>query len=74
MAGKLLRMKKSEWKEATRLARVQVRGQAADIANLKRQLEDMRKHWRPVPITHQWQPRNPQCALCDESRDSPRHS
>jgi hypothetical protein len=74
MAGKLLRMKKSEWKEAARLARVQVRGQAADIADLNRQLEDMRKHWRPVPITHRWQPRSPQCALCDESRDSLRHT
>lgn len=34
----------------------------------------MREHWRPVPITHEWQPRNPQCALCDEPRDSARHA
>lgn len=38
------------------------------------EVKQMREHWRPVPITHEWQPRNPQCALCDEPRDSPRHA
>jgi septal ring factor EnvC (AmiA/AmiB activator) len=41
---------------------------------LAEEAEQMRTHWRPVPITHEWIPRNPQCALCDEPRDSARHA
>jgi septal ring factor EnvC (AmiA/AmiB activator) len=40
---------------------------------LTKEVENMRANWRPVPITHEWQPVNPRCALCDEHRDSPRH-
>lgn len=39
---------------------------AEEVANVK-------ANWRPVPMTHEWQPRNPQCALCDDPRDSVRH-
>lgn len=42
-------------------------------AQLKAEVETMREHWRPVPVQHPWQPRNPQCAMCDEPKDSPRH-
>lgn len=45
----------------------------AYVAQLKAEVETMRKHWRPVPITHPWQPKNPQCMLCDEPRDAVRH-
>jgi hypothetical protein len=44
-----------------------------EVERLKAEIETMRRNWRPVPITHPWQPRNPQCALCDETRDAPRH-
>jgi chromosome segregation ATPase len=37
------------------------------------EIDNLRTNWRPVPITHEWQPRNPQCALCDDPRDSVRH-
>lgn len=37
------------------------------------EIKSLHANWRPVPITHEWQPRNPQCALCDEPRDSARH-
>jgi hypothetical protein len=40
---------------------------------LAEEVEHLKAHWRPVPMTHEWQPRNPQCALCDDPRDSPRH-
>lgn len=40
---------------------------------LTAEVEQMKTHWRPVPITHEWTPRNPQCALCDEPRDAARH-
>lgn len=40
---------------------------------LAEETEQMRTHWRPVPITHDWTPRNPQCALCDEPRAAGRH-
>lgn len=45
----------------------------ARLRDLTAEVEKMRAHWRPVPMTHPWQPRNPQCALCDEPRDAPRH-
>jgi hypothetical protein len=47
-------------------ARVEMRKMVEEIKNL-------RTNWRPVPMTHEWQSRNPQCALCDDPRDSPRH-
>jgi hypothetical protein len=42
-------------------------------ATLAKEVEQMKAHWRPVPITHEWQPKNPQCMLCDEPRDAARH-
>jgi hypothetical protein len=73
-------MKKGEWKaiaheaeQARSEAERQVSISAADVRQLAAELEVIRKNWRPVPITHPWQPRNPQCALCDEPRDSMRH-
>lgn len=73
-------MKKSEWKaiasEAQRAraeAELAVETSAIEVRKLRAELEAIRKDWRPVPMTHPWQPRNPQCALCDEPRDAPRH-
>jgi len=40
---------------------------------LEQELAAVKSSWRPVPITHEWQPKNPQCALCDEPRDAARH-
>ena len=37
-------------------------------------VEMMRKHWRPVPLAHVWEPRDYRCSLCDDPRDSPRHT
>lgn len=45
----------------------------ADMRKLTREVEQMREHWRPVPIMHEWQPKDPQCALCDEPRAAARH-
>lgn len=42
-------------------------------AKLAKEVEHLKATWRPVPITHEWQPKNPQCMLCDEPRDSARH-
>jgi hypothetical protein len=81
-------VKKSEWKrivqrsniqahelrEAARLANVRARGLEMENRDLKKQAKDMREHWRPVPIAHPWQPRDPQCLYCDDPRDAPRHS
>lgn len=44
-----------------------------DCRKLGGEVDHLREHWRPVPMTHEWQPRNPQCALCDDPRDSVRH-
>jgi hypothetical protein len=46
---------------------------ADEVRRLKAELEAVKINWRPVPITHEWQPKNPQCALCDEPRDAARH-
>jgi hypothetical protein len=43
------------------------------IRELTAELEAIKTNWRPVPMTHEWQPKNPQCALCDEQRDAARH-
>lgn len=78
-------MKKREWKAAARewkaaelragqQAAAEINKLKAEIGKLNDEIEVYRKNWRPVPITHPWQPRNPQCALCDEPRDSPRHA
>lgn len=73
-------MKKEELRATVRGLQVQLEHQSAETARERRkniklteEVETMRAHWRPVPITHEWQPRNPQCALCDEPRDSARH-
>lgn len=47
---------------------------AATVTTLTAQIKNMEANWRPVPIAHEWQPRNPQCALCDEPRDAARHA
>jgi hypothetical protein len=39
-----------------------------------RELDVIKRDWRPVPITHPWQPRDPRCSLCDDHRDHPRHA
>lgn len=47
---------------------------AAEVGRLKGEIENMRKHWQPIPIPHKWQPRlDGGCKLCDEPRDAPRH-
>jgi hypothetical protein len=51
----------------------EAREKLADLGHLRHEVEQMRQHWRPVPITHEWTPRDPQCALCDEPRDALRH-
>jgi protein-tyrosine phosphatase len=73
-------MKKRYWKDrATRYegllfdAQRKVRALADEVAELKREVEDKRKHWAPVPIAHPWEPRDSQCVLCDDPRDAPRH-
>lgn len=79
-------MKKSELiadLEATRfeveelrleLGRQRDRAARAESANrrLRAEVEQMREHWRPVPIVHEWQPKE-RCRLCDEPRASARH-
>jgi hypothetical protein len=48
-------------------------GLAHDVARLQARIDDMTRHWRPVPIAHEWQPTNPECMFCDEPRDAARH-
>lgn len=55
-------------------ATAEMRRQEADIRRLTAEVEQMKANWRPVPITHEWTPRDPQCALCDEPRDALRHA
>lgn len=73
-------MKKEELRATVLDLQRQFEQQCAETARERRknmklteEVETMRANWRPVPITHEWQPRNPQCALCDEPRDSARH-
>jgi hypothetical protein len=40
---------------------------------VRAELEVVKRDWRPVPMKHPWQPRDPQCVLCQEPRDAPRH-
>jgi hypothetical protein len=73
-------MKKRDWKASARRAQEAraeaeraVQTMAIEVRKLRAELDDIRKNWRPVPMTHPWQPRDPQCALCDDTRDAPRH-
>jgi len=75
LKGRLRYAEESLQRERTTFAEVrQQRDTMVDqLRALTAEVEQMRAHWRPVPISHEWQPRNPQCALCDEPRDSVRH-
>jgi len=73
MKKKKLSKMVERYREDADLAERRARGLAADVARLKAEVETMRENWRPVPIAHQWVPRDPQCALCDDVRDHPRH-
>ena len=73
-------MKKEQlrWQlEETEAARggMEKRALAAErrVQRLEKELEVVKSTWRPVPMVHEWQPKNPQCALCDEPRDAARH-
>ena len=48
-------------------------GLRAQVRGLGQEIETMKTHWRPVPIVHEWQPRNPHCIYCDEPREAVRH-
>jgi hypothetical protein len=74
-------MKKEELQAKIRDLEYRFEAQCAETAKERRknlklveEVETMRANWRPVPMVHEWQPRNPQCALCDDPRDSPRHA
>jgi hypothetical protein len=41
---------------------------------LRQELTTMRNTWRPIPIVHPWEPRDPRCALCDDPRESQKHT
>lgn len=43
------------------------------LRTVRAELEAVKRDWRPVPMAHPWQPKNPACALCDEPRDAARH-
>jgi hypothetical protein len=58
--------------ETYRLER-ELAAQRDESKRLAKEVEYVKANYRPVPITHEWQPRNPQCALCDDPRDSSRH-
>lgn len=44
-----------------------------ELQKVRTEIEDMRKSWRPIPISHQWEPRDGRCALCDDHREHERH-
>jgi hypothetical protein len=70
-----LKVKLAEAKDL--IAKLQ-RGYAAEsdirVGLLQREIDDMKRTWRPVPISHQWEPRDGRCALCDDHRDHERHT
>lgn len=55
-------------------ARVHAKQLDTAVQGLRNQVETMKRHWRPVPLAHEWEPRDQRCALCDDPRDSPRHT
>lgn len=80
-------MKKTLLREVTMKVRAQLAVVAAErdalrydvlssgneVRALNAELKMMRTHWRPIPIVHEWEPRDSRCALCDEPRDNTRH-
>jgi len=47
---------------------------SAQLAELKREVEDKRKNWAPIKIAHPYTPRDPGCMLCDDPAEDPRHA
>jgi hypothetical protein len=73
-------MDKRYWKDRAKEAEVQARtaegrvfALAAEVRELRREVEDKRKNWAPIKITHPWTPRDSACRLCDDPREDPRH-
>jgi multidrug resistance efflux pump len=74
-------MKKRYWK--SRAAEAEAKARTAEerafalrseIQELQREVEDKRKNWAPIKITHPWVPRDPACKFCDDPREDPRHA
>lgn len=64
-------------KEELKLVIERLEQEALQLRSANRQLEHriakMQESWRPIPIPHEWHPRDPRCVLCDDPRDAPRH-
>jgi len=46
---------------------------AAENERVFRELQDKRRNWRPIPIAHEYAPRDPACRFCDDPPDHERH-
>lgn len=73
-------MNKRYWKDRAATAKgramaaeAKARALSAEAEALRREVEDKRKHWAPIKLTHPWTPRDPACTLCDDPREDPRH-
>lgn len=74
-------MKKIILRDIIRGLREEVARYAATVGRLNREnqklqseVDTLRLTWRPIPIHHQWEPRDGRCALCDEDRSAVRHT
>lgn len=73
-------MKKRDWKDRAKRAEAQAQeteerlwALQSEVRELRREVEDKRKNWTPIKITHPWTPRDPACQFCDDPREDPRH-
>lgn len=73
-------MKKRYWKDRAKDAEAQVRAAEARVRalsgeahELRREVEDKRKNWAPIKISHPYAPRDPGCTFCDDPPEDPRH-
>jgi hypothetical protein len=73
-------VKKPQLEAMIRDLQYKLEAQSAETARERRrnqtltaEVEQMREHWRPVPLVHEWEPLDPRCALCDEPRSAARH-
>lgn len=73
-------MNKRYWKDRAKEAEAQARTAEArvfalqsQVRELQREVEDKRKNWAPIKITHPWTPRDAACQYCDDPREDPRH-
>jgi acyl-CoA reductase-like NAD-dependent aldehyde dehydrogenase len=62
------------WRAEVEALKQSLRLAEGQVADLTRTIGDMKQPWRPIPVSHQWEPRDGRCRFCDDPRGHARHT